>query len=129
MGQQQLLLIVLGVIVVGIAVIGGIGMFRTMAIETKRDSIIDECVNLAALAQQHYLKPSTMGGGNRSFANWKIPPKLDTTANGVYTIDDNSDPTNFITLRAVGNEEVTSGDMVEVTIRITSNDYLVSVIH
>lgn len=129
MGQQQLLLIVLGVIVVGVAIVGGIEMFRTMAIETKRDNITNECVNLAAMAQQYYLKPSTMGGGNRSFANWTIPAELDTTANGVYTIDDNSSPRNFIVLRAVGNEEVTSGDMVEVTIRITPTDYSVTVVH
>ena len=56
MGQQQLLLIVLGVIVVGVAVIIGINLFRANAIEQKRDNVMMECITLATQAQQHYLK-------------------------------------------------------------------------
>jgi len=37
MGQQQLLLIVLGTIIVGVAVIVGINMFTTGAINSERD--------------------------------------------------------------------------------------------
>ncbi len=42
MGQQQLLLIVLGVIIVGIAVILGIVLFRQNSIDQKRDLLINE---------------------------------------------------------------------------------------
>ena len=40
MGQQQLLLIVLGTIIVGVAVVVGINMFTTGAVNSERDALI-----------------------------------------------------------------------------------------
>jgi hypothetical protein len=57
MGQQQLLLIVLGVIVVGIAVVVGINLFNASAEEANKDGIVSDCTNLGAMAQQYYKKP------------------------------------------------------------------------
>ena len=90
MGQQQLLLIVLGVIIVGIAVVVGINVFTASSTQANRDAVIADMTNLASLAQQHYRKPSALGGGNNAFntANggtvWAIPGQLDTTGNGTY---------------------------------------------
>ena len=53
MGQQQLLLIVLGVIIVGIAIAVGITMFKTNAQSSNRDQVINDLQNLAAKAQQY----------------------------------------------------------------------------
>ena len=85
MGQQQLLLIVLGVIVVGIAVVVGINLFNASAEEANKDGIVSDCTNLAAMAQQYYKKPVSMGGGAQAFTGWTIPPGLAGTANGDYT--------------------------------------------
>ena len=85
MGQQQLLLIVLGVIVVGIAVVVGINLFNASAEEANKDGIVSDCTNLGAMAQQYYKKPLSMGGGANTFTNWVMPPGLVTTANGTYT--------------------------------------------
>ena len=92
MGQQQLLLIVLGVIIVGIAVVVGINLFNANAESSAKDGIVSDCTNLAAMAQQFYKKPVSMGGGGNSFsttngapAAWSIPASLDTTANGTYS--------------------------------------------
>jgi hypothetical protein len=68
MGQQQLLLIILGVIVVGIAVAVGITMFSDSAINANRDAMVNDLVNLASRAQQFYRRPSSLGGGGNSFA-------------------------------------------------------------
>jgi len=46
MGQQQLLLIVLGVIVVGIAVIVGINLFTVNAVSSNRDGVTADLTNL-----------------------------------------------------------------------------------
>ena len=62
MGQQQLLLIILGVIVVGIAVAVGITMFQDNAISANRDAVTNDLVNLAARAQQYYRRPTALGG-------------------------------------------------------------------
>jgi len=95
MGQQQLLLIVLGVIIVGIAVVVGINLFNANAEESTKDGIVSDCTNLGAMAQQFYKKPTSMGGGGNSFTPtglpaWQIPGTgvpggLDSTAYGVYT--------------------------------------------
>ena len=84
MGQQQLLLIVLGVIVVGIAVVVGINLFNASAEEANKDGIVSDCTNLGAMAQQYYKKPQSMGGGAQTFTGWVIPAGLDSTANGTY---------------------------------------------
>ncbi len=62
MGQQQLLLIILGVIVVGIAVVVGITMFQDNAISANRDAVTNDLVNLGARAQQFYRRPLTRWG-------------------------------------------------------------------
>lgn len=85
MGQQQLLLIVLGVIVVGIAVVVGINLFNANAEEANKDGIVSDATNLGAMAQQYYKKPNSMGGGGNTFTSWSIPTGLDSTANGTYS--------------------------------------------
>jgi Tfp pilus assembly protein PilE len=69
MGQQQLLLIILGVIVVGIAVAVGITMFSDSATNSNRDALTNDLVNLASRAQQYYRRPTSLGGGGNSFAD------------------------------------------------------------
>ena len=67
MGQQQLLLIVLGVIIVGIAIVVGINLFNANAESSTQDSIVAQGTNIGALAQQYYKKPTALGGGGNSF--------------------------------------------------------------
>jgi hypothetical protein len=67
MGQQQLLLIILGVIIVGIAVAVGITMFQDNALDQNRNMVIADLSTLAAKAQQYYAKPVSLGGGGNSF--------------------------------------------------------------
>lgn len=78
MGQQQLLLIVLGVIVVGIAVVVGINLFNANAETSTQDSIVSQGTNIGAMAQQYYKKPLAMGGGGTSFVDFgtKVWPNL-----------------------------------------------------
>jgi hypothetical protein len=85
MGQQQLLLIVLGVIVVGIAIAVGISLFNANAINSNRDAVVSDLNNLGALAISHYKKPTSMGGGGQEFTNWEIPAHMAENPNGTYT--------------------------------------------
>jgi len=73
LGQQQLLLIVLGVIVVSIAVAVAINLFSASVTETNRDELVSALTSLSALAQEYYQKPAMLGGGNRKFKKWKMP--------------------------------------------------------
>jgi len=118
MGQQQLLLIVLGVIIVGIAVVVGINVFTASAVEANRNAIIGDCTNLSSMAQQHYRKPTEMGGGGNSFIGWTIPPQLASTANGSYVA--NPITVDAVTITATGTEiGNNSTDSVQVTMVVS----------
>lgn len=94
MGQQQLLLIVLGVIIVGIAIVVGINLFNASAEESAKDTVASEATNIAALALQYYKKPVALGGGGGDFSNFVIPERLATTDYTTYTIR-TQDQTDF----------------------------------
>ena len=78
MGQQQLLLIVLGVIIVGIAVVVGINLFNANAEESTKDTLVSEGTNLGAMAQQYFKKPVALGGGGNSFVGFGLAPSAGT---------------------------------------------------
>lgn len=86
MGQQQLLLIVLGIIIVGIAIAVGVNMFQQSAVDTNRQAVISDLANLAAKAQRYYRTPHELGGGAQTFENFSLG-RLDTgNANGSFRI-------------------------------------------
>jgi len=124
-GQQQLLLILLGIVVVGIAIFVGINLFRANAIETKRNNVTNELVNLASMAQQYYMRPNSLGGGSRSFTGWIIPSELVVTANGHYTSVVASDQ---VEITGVGNEVVTNNDSVTVKIQVNPTSFTTIII-
>ena len=118
MGQQQLLLIVLGVIIVGIAVVVGINVFTASSVQANIDGLTADAVNLGSMAQQFYRKPTALGGGGNAFdksngaaAAWAIPPALDTTGNGTYAVTVNAQD---VTITGTGNEKGANGKAVTV---------------
>ncbi len=133
MGQQQLLLIILGVIVVGIAVAVGITMFQDNAVSANRDAVVNDLVNLAARAQQFYRRPTSLGGGQNSFLGLSgsggisklvnVPTSSTSwlNANGTYTIQSAID--SFVVIQGLGNEIGNDGSAkvkVTMTVRATS---------
>jgi len=87
MGQQQLLLIVLGVIIVGVALVVGINLYNANARQAEIESMASECNSLILLAIEHYQKPVAFGGGGRvGFSNWN-PPSFYTISDETPGID------------------------------------------
>lgn len=72
MGTQQLLLIVLGVIIVGIAVVVGINIFGSNAEQANKDALTQDCLRIASAAQGYFRKPTMLGGGNNEFDDIEI---------------------------------------------------------
>ena len=127
MGQQQLLLIVLGLVVIAIAVVVGISLFRAHAISSKRDILINETIDMAAQAIGYYKREKTFGGGGKSFIDWQIPPQLQNTINGSYVINEiNKDEVVII---ATGTEVVTGSDSIQVKTTVAPDNYQIEVIH
>ena len=126
MGQQQLLLIVLVMIIVGIAVVFSITLFRQKAIDSKRDLLINECGNLAMDAMKYYKKPSNLGGGGNTFVGWSIPDIIITTATGNYSATIFRDSVLII---GMGNEVTNGTDSVKVQISVYQNNYTTQIIN
>ena len=72
MGQQQLLLVILVTILVGIATVVAINVFGDSAEQANRDAVRQDLLQAAAQAQAVWVKPALLGGADRNFANPNI---------------------------------------------------------
>jgi hypothetical protein len=123
MGQQQLLLIALGIIVVSIAVIVGINQFSTSAKQANKDAIISDLINLSSIARAHFKRPVEFGGGGNSFANFKIPTAIDSTANGTIEHTQTGHNPDHIHFEATGKETGEDGiNPIRIEARITIHE-------
>lgn len=154
MGQQQLLLIVLGVIVVGLAVVVGFTLFKTNAADLNRNAIINDLINLASKAQRHYKVSRVLGGGGGQYfdglilasneqsndnGEYRFSPDVGTAstattsapaANAGNTIIPGLSNTTTIYITGYGTETGTDGtNLVQVYVTVTSSSINTSVVN
>ncbi len=67
MGQQQLLLVILVTIIVGIATVVAINTFGSASDNANLDAVRQDVVQFASSAQGYFKKPTMLGGGGNSF--------------------------------------------------------------
>jgi hypothetical protein len=115
MGTQQILLIVLSVIIVGVAVAVGITMFGSQAYNSNRQAVSAELTNYASQVLQFWKTPLSLGGAGNRTANLTIarvttyvgfdPANNNgiTTGNGEFRVTDVSG--TVVTLKGLGNEQ------------------------
>jgi uncharacterized protein (UPF0333 family) len=106
MGSQQLLLIVVGVVLVGIMIAVGMSMFKDQATSTNRDSISNDLMHLAVQAQKYHRKPAVLGGGAHSFNGLRMALITTRAANANATYVLSPDPASssdvFVTVTGTG---------------------------
>ena len=86
MGQNQLFLIILGVVVTLIAVTIGIDRFSSMTIDANRDAVIADLVNYGAKAQLYFRSSTTLGGGEQDYNGFTLNAIDQSNANGNYNV-------------------------------------------
>jgi len=69
MGTQQILLIVLSVIIVGVAIAVGITMFRNQAYNSNAQQLAAEATNMRTEMVQYFKTPVDQGGAGATMAN------------------------------------------------------------
>ncbi len=69
MGQQQLLLVILVTIIVGIATVVAINTFSSAADSANVDAVRQDVATIASSAQGYYMKPGGLGGGGQDFTD------------------------------------------------------------
>ena len=116
MGQQQLLLIVLGTIIVGVAVVVGINMFTTGAVNAERDALTQDVNNIASAAAAYWRKPLALGGGGRTFigATLTLMGADSANANGSFVMSGQA-ISSFLLVATGGSEGVTVSTTVSPT--------------
>jgi hypothetical protein len=126
MGSQQLLLIVVGVVLVGIMIAVGMSMFKDQASSTNRDSISNDLIHFAVQAQKYYRRPALLGGGAHSFNGLRFFhfAKSPTNANGTYVLS--PDPATssdvFVTITGTGVNDGNDGvTPVQVQMKVWSD--------
>lgn len=107
MGIIGTVLMGLGVIVVGIAVVVAVNISNSSSDLALRDTMSSESMQLGAMAQQYFRKPMEMGGGGNSFHGWDVPQKLQTTTSAKYSLQQADDFS--VTIIGVGTELGTDG--------------------
>ena len=69
MGQQQLLMVVLTMVLVGVAIIVGQTMFEANAINNTQSVLAHDLLFYASKARGYYWRPSYLGGAHKDFTN------------------------------------------------------------
>jgi len=113
MGQQQLLLIILVTILVGLATIVAINTMQEARTSSNIEALKIEIMEAAANAQGYYRKSSSMGGGENSFNNITLKHiQLDSlTENASYSIS--STAASSFTIVAI---PASGGDNIEAVV-------------
>ena len=124
MGQQQLLLLVVGIVIVGLAVVVGIQAFGENQKKANADALVNDGVRIAADAQVWALKPQAFGGGDGDFEGVTFDHLGYGASGGVYenltgrfslTV---AAPLELV-IHACGNDAYRGG-FNEVTVTVTS---------
>ena len=99
MGQQQILLVILGVVIVGLSIAVGLSLFGAQSVAANRDSMISDLQHISLHAYQYRITLRTMAGGQGDYSTFVIPSSLESNSNGTYSIID-AQP-NTLTFKAV----------------------------
>jgi len=129
MGQQQLLIIILVTIIVGIAIILGINSFSSISQENNRDAVRQDLFTIASNAQQIYERPVSLKGISRDFnsmENEQLISRMNIPGirtgetiqneNGIYSISGKAEKE----LRILGVPE-TGGEDIEIIVCLSPN--------
>jgi hypothetical protein len=105
MMQQQFLLIILAVIIVGAAVAVGFSMASDQAASLNRDHLSTDLQQLATRVQHYYRRPQAFGGGDKTFDGLTIDKVTShrTTDDGTFQLVSGNSGQGPVRLRGTGN--------------------------
>jgi len=138
MGYQQILMIVIGVIIIGLSTTVGLSMFNQEMTRLNRQAVISDMNIFAGVANAYYKAPASYGGGDREWNvdqmgmwfgfNYDEQNNSITNDNGVYVFSASGDVLTIIgTGTSVGND---GSQNVQATLQLTGqNSQIVTVIN
>jgi hypothetical protein len=116
-------------VLVGVAMTVAITIYQANAVEANRNALTNDLLYYAAKAREFYWRPSTLGGGNRSFSGVTLLKisVMSSNANGRYFIV-GSPTKDEIVIRGIGT--VTVGkDTTQVQVIVNEQNNSFQIIH
>ncbi len=130
MGYQQVLMLFLSVVIIGISVTVGITIYIHEMTRINRQSIISDMNIFAGIANTFYKTPANMGGGDRTWDvdkmgmwfgyNYDADNNSISNSNGTYTFSLSDD---ILTIVGIGNSIGNDGsENVRATLILTGQN-------
>jgi hypothetical protein len=118
MGQQQFLLTVLGVIIVGVSIRVGFRMVDAQYMQQSRDQLISHMQIVYASAEAFATKTKRQGGGAGTYTGFRLPKNMSKMTSGTFTATVSG--TTSLTILGTGTVKGNNGKSpVSVTYKIT----------
>lgn len=126
MASQQVLLIVLAVLIIGVTIAVAMVFFNDQSAAANRDGLTTDLLNFSVRAHQYYVRPKSWGGGEKSFEGLTMDyvTSKPYNAHGIFSIVSVT-PTEVV-MRGVGITKGTDGNPITVTMTVYSDSVGVS---
>jgi hypothetical protein len=85
MGQSQLLIIAVSVLIIGFAILAGTGFFQSNEIDANKKAMINDINHIGANAVRYYRRIHALGGGGYSYNGYIVPVGYESDLNGRYS--------------------------------------------
>jgi hypothetical protein len=86
MGQSQLLIIMLSVLIIGIAILAGAGFFSDDNVDANKKAMINDFHHIAVNAVRYYRRIPALGGGGYKYDGYVLPVGYRANLNGRYSV-------------------------------------------
>jgi hypothetical protein len=108
-GQQQLLIVLLGVVIVSIAIAAGMGLFGANKVKANKDAIINDMNTIAVSALRYRSKPKVLLGGGGSYRGFVLSDKYKPNPNATYACVANDSEITILAISAVDSTNTITG--------------------
>ena len=86
MGQSQLLIIMISVLIIGIAILAGAGFFSDDNVDANKKAMINDVHHIAVNAVRYYRRIPALGGGGYKYDGYILPDGYRSNLNGRYSV-------------------------------------------
>ncbi|MBF8296858.1 MAG: hypothetical protein HW389_3403 [Bacteroidetes bacterium] len=118
MGQQQFLLTVLGVVIIGISIRIGFRIVDAQYMQQSRDQLISHMQTVYGYAEAFATKTKKQGGGAGTYTGFRLPKNMSQLTSGTFTATVSG--TTNLTIVGTGKIKGNNGKSpVSVTYKIT----------
>ena len=112
MGQSQLLIIAISVLIIGIAIAAGAGLFSDDETEANKKAMVNDVSHIAMNAVRYYRRIPALGGGGYNYSGFGLAPGFRSNLNGSYSV--NALSKDILEIRGVSSRDTNNTMTVQI---------------